>query len=175
MKKSLLALAVAASVASFAANAAVEGSFALGAGAGWTHAFNTDVTAPAEVGDKNGYALQLNGEYNFTDWFRLGLGYDYLNGAKIEELKSKIDIIDNNNTILQISKEYKQVKDNKEASKSYITSKANLIAKVFGVDSKSTQSGWFIITLKLTDYTDSIIANIFTKKQEEFDYLLQTS
>lgn len=47
-----------------------------------------------------------------------------------------------------------------------------LIAKVFGVDSKSTQSGWFIITLKLTDYTDSIIANIFTKKQEEFDYLL---
>ena len=55
------------------------------------------------------------------------------NGAKIEELKSKIDIIDNNNTILQISKEYKQVKDNKEASKSYITSKANLIAKVFGL------------------------------------------
>ena len=88
MKKSLLALAVAASVASFAANAAVEGSFALGAGAGWTHAFNTDVTAPAEVGDKNGYALKLNGEYNFTDWFGLGLGYDYLNGAKIEELGS---------------------------------------------------------------------------------------
>ena len=47
-----------------------------------------------------------------------------------------------------------------------------LIAKVFGIDSKSTQSGWFIITLKLTDYTDSIMANIFTKKQEEFDYLL---
>ena len=47
-----------------------------------------------------------------------------------------------------------------------------LIAQVFGIDSKSTQSGWFIITLKITDYTDSIIANIFTKKQEEFDYLL---
>ena len=55
------------------------------------------------------------------------------NGAKIEELKSKIDIIDNNNTILQISKEYKQIKDNKEASKSYITSKAGIIAKVFGL------------------------------------------
>ena len=50
--------------------------------------------------------------------------------------------------------------------------KVVLIAKVFGIDSKSTQSGWFIITLKITDYTDSIIANIFTKKQEEFDYLL---
>lgn len=47
-----------------------------------------------------------------------------------------------------------------------------LIAQVFGIDSKSTQSGWFIITLKLTDYTDSIMSNIFTKKQEEFDYLL---
>ena len=55
------------------------------------------------------------------------------NGVKIEELKSKINIIDNNNTILQISKEYKQIKDNKEASKSYITSKANIIAKVFGL------------------------------------------
>ncbi|UKI58325.1 MAG: hypothetical protein L6V81_02590 [Clostridium sp.] len=51
--------------------------------------------------------------------------------------------------------------------------KVVLIAKVFGVDSKSTQSGWFIITLKLTDYTDSIMANIFLlKKQEEFDYFL---
>ena len=55
------------------------------------------------------------------------------NGADIEKLKSTIDIIDNNNTILQISKEYKQIKDNKEASKSYITSKANIIAKVFGL------------------------------------------
>ena len=47
-----------------------------------------------------------------------------------------------------------------------------LVAKVFGLDSRSTQSGWFIITLKLTDYTDSIMANIFTRKQEEYDYLL---
>lgn len=55
------------------------------------------------------------------------------NGVDIKKLKSMIDIIDNNNTILQISKEYKQIKDNKEASKSYITSKADLIAKVFGL------------------------------------------
>lgn len=55
------------------------------------------------------------------------------NGVDIKKLKSTIDIIDNNNTILQISKEYKQIKDNKEASKSYITSKANIIAKVFGL------------------------------------------
>ena len=54
------------------------------------------------------------------------------NGVDIEELKSKIDIIDNNNTILQISKEYKQIKDNDEAKKSYIVNKADLIAKKFG-------------------------------------------
>lgn len=94
MKKSLLALAVAASVASFAANAAVEGSFALGAGAGWTHAFNTDLTSPLELSDKNGYSLKLNGEYNFTDWFGLGLGYDYFNGAKIEDEKYHNNIVE---------------------------------------------------------------------------------
>ena len=45
--------------------------------------------------------------------------------------------------------------------------KVVLIAKVFGLDSKSTQSGWYIISLKLTDYTDSIISNIFTKKEHK--------
>ncbi len=47
-----------------------------------------------------------------------------------------------------------------------------LIAFVFGIDSRSTQSGWHIINLKISDYTDSIIANIFTKKQEEMLYYL---
>ena len=55
------------------------------------------------------------------------------NGVDIKKLKSTIDIIDNNNTILQISKEYKQLKDNDEAKKSYIANKADLIAKVFGL------------------------------------------
>ena len=55
------------------------------------------------------------------------------NGVDIEKLKSIIDTIDNNNTILQISKEYKQLKDNEEAKKSYIANKADLIAKVFGI------------------------------------------
>ena len=55
------------------------------------------------------------------------------NGVDIKKLKSTIDIIDNNNTILQISKEYKQIKDNDEAKKSYIANKASLIAKVFGL------------------------------------------
>ena len=47
-----------------------------------------------------------------------------------------------------------------------------LVAQVFGIDARKTQSGWFIITLKLTDLTDSIVSNIFTKKEEEYNYLL---
>jgi len=47
-----------------------------------------------------------------------------------------------------------------------------IIGHVFGVDSKSTQSGWYIITIKITDYTDSIISNIFTKDESEFNFLL---
>ena len=46
-----------------------------------------------------------------------------------------------------------------------------IIGEVFGVDARTTQSGWNILTLKITDYTDSIMSNIFTKSSEEFDRL----
>ena len=68
----------------------------------------------------------------------------------------------------------KNIKGEVSNIKNLITNENNviLIANVFGIDSKSTQSGWYIITLKITDNTDSIFANIFTKEKEEFDYLL---
>ena len=47
-----------------------------------------------------------------------------------------------------------------------------LVANIFGIEGISTPKGWFIITLKLTDYTDSIISKIFTRKKEEFDFLM---
>ena len=47
-----------------------------------------------------------------------------------------------------------------------------ILAEVFGVDSNTTQSGWFIITLKLTDYTDSMIGKMFTKDEGEYNKLL---
>ena len=46
-----------------------------------------------------------------------------------------------------------------------------IIGQVFGLDSRSTPSGWHIITLKITDFTDSIVSNIFTKDSEELSYL----
>lgn len=99
-----------------------------------------------------------------------------INETEREKFKQTLDVV----TEKIVNKETrKTIKGNPiagEASeiKNLITNEDRvvLIAKVFGIDSKSTQSGWFIITLKLTDYTDSIMANIFTKKQEEFDYLL---
>ena len=58
--------------------------------------------------------------------------------------------------------------------KNLVTNQNNvvIVGKVFGVESKSTQSGWYIITLKITDYTDSIMSNLFTKEVDEFNYLL---
>ena len=99
-----------------------------------------------------------------------------INETEREKFKQTLDVV----TEKIVNKETrKTIKGNfiaGEASeiKNLITNEDRvvLIAKVFGIDSKSTQSGWYIITLKLTDYTDSIMANIFTKKQEEFDYLL---
>ncbi|MGN1281303.1 MAG: outer membrane beta-barrel protein [Succinivibrio sp.] len=96
MNTKLLAVAVSAAVISFSANAAVEGTWSVGAAAGWNHAFddfddfysydpylNGIAAFKPEVTDSNGYGFKLNGEYNFTDWFGLGLGYDYLGGTKM--------------------------------------------------------------------------------------------
>ncbi len=89
-----------------------------------------------------------------------------------EQLNSTVEVVQNRNTKQTIkgnpiSGEISQIKNLMSNE-----DKVVLIAKVFGLDSRSTQSGWYIITLKLTDYTDSIMANIFTKKEEEYNYLL---
>lgn len=114
--------------------------------------------------------------------FLCDMGYDgiditsNINEEEREKFKKEL----NKSTEQIINKEVKKIikgspiTGNPSEIKNIITNedKVVLIAKVFGLESKSTQSGWFIITLKITDYTDSIIANIFTKKQEEFDELL---
>ena len=94
MKRSLLALAVALGV-SLTANAAVEGTYSVGAATGWNYAFDHNfdyklynfadgrsVSNKEKLTDRHGYGFKLNGEYNFADWFALGAAYDYLNGNK---------------------------------------------------------------------------------------------
>ncbi len=75
MKTKLLALAVACATASFAANAAVSDTWSLGAGAGYVHGY--DHSFDGIDFENEGYSLKLNGEYNFTEWFALGTGYNY--------------------------------------------------------------------------------------------------
>jgi len=77
-----------------------------------------------------------------------------------------------------VKKENKLIKGRNimgEASsiKNLITNENNviIIGEVFGIDARTTQSGWNILTLKITDYTDSIMSNIFTKDSSEFDHL----
>ena len=63
--------------------------------------------------------------------------------------------------------------------KNLITNERNVVltAEVFGIEGKdivSRKDGrrWFITTLKLTDYTDSIMATIFTGDESEYNSLL---
>lgn len=96
MKLNVLAVAVITAFACASANAAVPDSWTVGAAAGWAHAFDHSLPGD-ETGtydgidyklsyddDKNGYGLKLYGEYNFTDWFGLGLGYNYIGGQSIK-------------------------------------------------------------------------------------------
>ncbi len=95
MKLNVLAVAVIAAFACASANAALPDSWTVGGAVGWSHGFDhsfpsgetgkyegVDYKAKFDT-DKNGYGLKLYGEYNFTDWFGLGLGYDYIGGQSI--------------------------------------------------------------------------------------------
>ncbi len=95
MKKiNVLALSVASVLvaSSFAANAALENSWTVGARGGWAHQFADD-SSYAEVSEKNGYGVGLYGEYNFTNWAALGLGFNYMDGfeAKLKDASAKPD------------------------------------------------------------------------------------
>lgn len=92
MKVKFISVAVAAAL-SFSANAALENSFTFGVGGGWNHQFGSlskeDYRDPFQtlqtrISNKNGFGVKLNAEYNFTSWFGLGVGYNYLAGTKAE-------------------------------------------------------------------------------------------
>ena len=55
----------------------------------------------------------------------------------------------------------KSIIGNQSFIKNLITNENNviIIGKVFGVEARTTQSGWNILTIKITDFTDSIISN----------------
>lgn len=50
----------------------------------------------------------------------------------------------------------------------YETENVNIEAQIFGIDLFEAKSGYKIFTLKVTDFSDSMYAKIFTKDEEEF-------
>ncbi|MGN1280611.1 MAG: outer membrane beta-barrel protein [Succinivibrio sp.] len=98
MKKSLLVLALASVLSAGAANAAVPGTWTIGASLGYNKGSVTDtdnlsssfgfIQARASVddGDLDGYGLKLFGEYNFQSWISAGVGYTYLDSGSMNVL-----------------------------------------------------------------------------------------
>ena len=50
----------------------------------------------------------------------------------------------------------------------YEVENINIKGCIFGIDYFESKSGYKIITLKVTDYTDSIYVKMFTKDDDEF-------
>ncbi|WP_281071107.1 OmpA family protein [Succinivibrio dextrinosolvens] len=88
MKLNVLAVAVITAFAVGTANAAVPESWTVGGAAGWAHGFDHSFPS-VDDGEKlkfkdDGYGIKLYGEYNFTNWFGLGLGYNFIGGQKLK-------------------------------------------------------------------------------------------
>ncbi len=95
-----------------------------------------------------------------------------------QEFKSEVEKENNStsqNTIVDILIKGKSIKGEASLIKNLITNENNviIIGEVFGVEGRTTPSGWNIVTLKITDYSDSIISNIFTKDESEYNNLLK--
>ena len=96
-----------------------------------------------------------------------------------EERKKFKESLETAKEVVKSKKDIEVIRGNKIAGESskisnLISNEDNviLVSSIFGIEGISTPKGWFIITLKLTDLTDSIVAKIFTRKKEEFDFLM---
>ena len=80
MKKSLLATIVATTVAvtSFSANAALEGTWNAGAGLGLSVINDSDLDSTHSKDDSSAVNYKIYGEYNFKEWFGVGVDLSYL-------------------------------------------------------------------------------------------------
>ncbi|SFS74673.1 OmpA-OmpF porin, OOP family [Succinivibrio dextrinosolvens] len=87
MKFNLLAAAVITAFAVGSANAALPDSWTVGGAVGWSHGFDHklngsfyDVNGVYSDShfDDDGYGTKIYGEYNFNNWFSLGLAWDYI-------------------------------------------------------------------------------------------------
>ena len=120
--------------------------------------------------------------YDKIDSFLSDMGFDNvevsteIDEEEREKFKENINntVDDSEKDTIKIIKGKNILKGEVSEIKSLIANQNNVIVigEIFGLDSRYTQSGWYIITIKITDYTDSIMANIFTKDGEEYNNLL---
>lgn len=86
MKTKFIAFSVAVALAgaSFAANAAVEGTWDIGAkvGAAWANASDND---NLKLSQKSGYGVGLYAGYNIKSWVGVEVGFNHFGGFKVEE------------------------------------------------------------------------------------------
>ncbi len=114
----------------------------------------------------------------------------YLNSAGFSNINYIMDIIEDNDITKEINKDMEvQVpsytyKEEKKEYKPYRGKKSeeitlienikhemeniNINAEIFGIEFFESKGGFKIITLKVTDYTDSMYLKIFTKDDEEY-------
>ena len=105
---------------------------------------------------------------------------------KIEEEKNKTINLGNNTNVtnqssVSIKKEEEPKKTPFRAKKSseiteikdvlYEVENINIKGCIFGIDYFESKSGYKIITLKVTDYTDSMYVKMFTKDDEEYSLI----
>jgi len=97
-----------------------------------------------------------------------------INETKSEEAKELIKQKEiSKEEIIKESKESnliigKEIKSNKTDLKNIIAEMGDVTVEVFvfGIEEKTTASGYNIITYKISDYTDSLLAKVFTKDDE---------
>ena len=98
-----------------------------------------------------------------------------INEEEREKFKKEInkaqELIENEETKAILKGTF--IKGEKQEINNLITEEKNVIvvAFVFGVEAKSYPSGWNIMSLKISDYTNSITAKIFTKSKDEMSAL----
>ena len=94
------------------------------------------------------------------------------NVTELPTFKEKSSISNSQAQANTTEKPYYRPKKSTEVTKIkdllYETENVNIEVQIFGIDLFEAKSGYKIFTLKVTDFSDSMYAKIFTKDEEEF-------
>lgn len=161
------------------------------------NSFYIDLNNASEETQCKNDIKKINDLLELMGFNRLDVIVNEFNRVRVEEkinkdLKVKVtpfketNLSDNKKSFSPRPKKYETVKDDRVVFGKVIEEDARSIdsivgedvdisldAEIFGVDNfESTKSDYKIITLKITDYTNSIYAKIFTRNKEDYENYL---